>query len=98
MDGNLTGAAGDVALGLITLGAASAGPAIFKTLTGSCGAWCSLFFKFSMAERAVIAEVKAAQAAGAFAKAKAAVAAGKEVEIVVGNRVVQVVPDFKAPG
>lgn len=98
MEGNLTGAATDVAIGLITLGAASAGPAIFKSVTGSCGAWCTLFFKFSTAERAVIAEVKAAQAAGAFAKAKAAVAAGKEVEIVVGNRVVQVVPEFNGSG
>ncbi len=98
MNGDYTGAATDVALGLITLGAASAGPAIFKTIVGSCSAWCTLFFKFSAAERAVLAEVKAAQAAGAFAKAKSAVAAGKEAEIVIGNRAVQVVPEFNGSG
>jgi RHS repeat-associated protein len=94
-DGNLGKASSDLAVGMIEVAAFSAGPAAFRTLFGACAKWCTLFFQFSMKERAIIAEVKAIHASGALSKIKAALASSEEMEIVVGNgRVVLVQPNW----
>jgi hypothetical protein len=98
MQGDYLWGTTSAAIGLITLGAASAGPAIFKTIAGSCGAWCTMFFRFPAAERAVIAEVKAMQGTGLYAKARAAMASGQEVEVVIGTRTIIIAPQMPASG
>ncbi|SMF03440.1 RHS repeat-associated core domain-containing protein [Alteromonadaceae bacterium Bs31] len=98
LEGDFYGAGKEVAIGAISLAVVLKGPQMFKALFGSCARWCTLFYRFSQAERAVIAEAKAFQAAGAYEKARLAVAAGTQVEIVVGTKTVIVAPQLAASG
>jgi hypothetical protein len=93
-EGDYRGAAKNVVVGLVLIGAASAAP----KLIAAGSVWWKSFSAFSAAERGVIAEAKVIQSTGLFERAKTAIQAGRDIEVTVGQRTIVVSHELRDSG